>query len=114
MYNNSQNFTRRILVQIGPQFFLSSVPTCYRVEDFSVNSVNVKGFADGRVIAVAGTSAGPPAIGAKITVTNDARLAAGKSSVVLSTPRYIQPTSRRPSTILGVGQIGSRLLKVGS
>jgi tripeptidyl-peptidase-1 len=66
---------------------------------FSVTSINVTDFANGRIIAVAGTSAAPPAIGAIITLINDARLVVGKSPVGFINPRYIQPTSQRPSTM---------------
>ncbi|KAF8183800.1 Pro-kumamolisin, activation domain-containing protein [Mycena galopus ATCC 62051] len=66
--------------------------------DFSANGVNCTVVADGVILAVAGTSAAPPVIGAMITLINDARLAAGKSPVGSSTLRYIRTLSRVPST----------------
>jgi tripeptidyl-peptidase-1 len=51
-----------------------------------VNGVNCTVVAEGRTIAVAGTSAAPPVIGAIITLINDARLAAGKSLVGFINP----------------------------
>ncbi|KAF7345103.1 Subtilisin-like protein [Mycena venus] len=56
------------------------------IPDFSVNGVNCTVVAEGRAIAVAGTSAAPPVIGAMITLINDARLAAGKSPVGFINP----------------------------
>ncbi|KAJ7353612.1 peptidase S8/S53 domain-containing protein [Mycena albidolilacea] len=56
------------------------------IPDFSVNGVNCTVVAEGRTIAVAGTSAAPPVIGAIITLINDARLAAGKSPVGFINP----------------------------
>jgi tripeptidyl-peptidase-1 len=46
-----------------------------------VNGVNCTIVTEGHTIAVAGTSAEPPIIGAIITLVNDARLAAGKLPV---------------------------------
>ncbi|KAJ7260957.1 peptidase S8/S53 domain-containing protein [Mycena haematopus] len=56
------------------------------IPDFSVNGVNCTVVAEGLTIAVAGTSAAPPVIGAMITLINDARLAAGKSPVGFINP----------------------------
>ncbi|KAK7055138.1 peptidase S8/S53 domain-containing protein [Favolaschia claudopus] len=56
------------------------------IPDFSVNGVNCTVVALGRTIAVAGTSASPPVVGAMITLINDARIAAGKSPVGFINP----------------------------
>ncbi|KAJ6476257.1 subtilisin-like protein [Mycena sanguinolenta] len=56
------------------------------IPDFSVNGVNCTVVAEGLTIAVAGTSAAPPVIGAMITLINDARLAVGKSPVGFINP----------------------------
>ncbi|KAJ7185816.1 peptidase S8/S53 domain-containing protein [Mycena filopes] len=56
------------------------------IPDFAVNGVNVTLYADGNFITASGTSAAPPVVGAMLTLINDARLAAGKSTVGFINP----------------------------
>ncbi|KAJ7260955.1 peptidase S8/S53 domain-containing protein [Mycena haematopus] len=73
------------------------------IPDFSVNGVNCTVVAEGRTIAVAGTSAAPPVIGAMITLINDARLAAGKSPVGFINPAIYSDAFRGAGAFKGAG-----------